>query len=149
MFKIVWIWLFYICLNEVLHGSGLILHSKADMVVNYLPVSCWVSYCKAENKWQSQYVLEWQLERKGVKEGGSQGGGGVFKMDLCSSTESESRPLSHSPLCSSRIMADVFSPGLLLVLMMSSLDWLSTPGSAFLFDQDRTKSGELLILTFD
>lgn len=73
------------------------------------------------------------------------GGVGVFKMNLCSRTESESRPLSHSPLCPSRIMADVFSPGLLLMLMMSSLDWLSTPGSAFLFDRDRAKSGELII----
>uniref|UniRef100_A0A3P9HRD4 Growth hormone receptor a n=1 Tax=Oryzias latipes TaxID=8090 RepID=A0A3P9HRD4_ORYLA len=40
-------------------------------------------------------------------------------------------------------MADVFSPGLLLMLMMSSLDWLSTPGSAFLFDRDRAKSAPL------
>ncbi|RVE68070.1 hypothetical protein OJAV_G00088010 [Oryzias javanicus] len=40
-------------------------------------------------------------------------------------------------------MADVFFPALLLVLMMSSLDWLFTPGSAFLFDRDRTKSAPL------
>lgn len=55
--------------------------------------------------------------------------------------------LSFSPVSLSSIMAvPSSSSNLLILLLISSLDWLSTPGSAFYMGRDHmTPSGRLLV----
>jgi len=94
-------------------------------------------------------------EREKRREGVGEGEGGFFTWACHHAVQliiiiTASLSCSHSPplsLSSIMMAVSLSSSNLLLLLMISSLDWLSSPGSGFLIDQDHmSSSGELLIL---
>lgn len=112
-------------------------------------------FTPAENKWHPQFVLTGQRKKESerVTEAERSEEERVFHMGMSSWRPTDnyndrvSVPLSFSPLSLSlsSIMA-VSSSSVHLLLLLSSLDWLSTRGSAFLTDRDRlTSSGRLLV----
>lgn len=97
--------------------------------------------------------VEWNKERGSLREAERSEEGGVFHMVMSSwhpadnYNERVSVPLTFCPLflSLSSIMA-VSSSSVHLLLLISSLDWLSTRGSAFLMDWDHmTSSGKFLV----